>query len=120
GVTVANVAPTVSAASYDSASGTLVVSGANLQALAGGGNDIVASKFTLSGEGGATWTLTDTANVEITSSSAFTLILSAADKLQADRLFNRDGASATGGAVYNLAAADDWSAGAEVSVNIAD
>lgn len=119
-VSVSNVAPTVSSASYDSASGTLVVSGANLQALAGASNDIVASKFTLSGEGGATWTLTDTANVEITSSSAFTLTLSAADKLQADRLFNRDGASATGGAAYNLAAADDWAAGAEASVNIAD
>ena len=46
----------------------------------GATNDIVANKFTFTGEGSSTHTLTDTSNVEITSGTTFTLTLSSTDK----------------------------------------
>jgi len=51
-----------------------------LLSLSGAGNDVVASKLTLTGEGGASYTLTDTANVDINSGTSATLTLSTTDK----------------------------------------
>ena len=106
GVTV-QVAPSIATASYNATAGTLVVTGANIQAN-GGGADIDASAFTLSGEGGATHTLTDTSDVERTSISGFTLNLSAADQAAVAQILNKDGTTSTGGSTFNLSAADDW------------
>ncbi|SFM70128.1 protein of unknown function, partial [Nitrosomonas nitrosa] len=119
GITVSNVpAPTITSATYDASTGTLAVTGNGFLSLAGATNDIVASKFTFTGEGGATYTLTDSANVEITSGTAFTLMLSATDKAAVDALLNRNGTSAYDATTYNLAAADDWAAGADAAVNV--
>src|SRR5690606_33831955 len=77
GITVSNVAvPTITSATYDVATGTLVVTGTGFLTLSGANNDIVASKFTLMGEGGATYTLTNTNDVNITNGTSFTLTLS--------------------------------------------
>lgn len=102
--------PTITSATYDASTGALVVTGTNFQATAGAANDIVANKFTLTGEGSTTYTLTDTANVEIASSTSFTLVLSATDRAAVNQLLNKNGPSSTGGTTYNLAAADDWDA----------
>ena len=68
GITVNNVAvPSITSSAYDAATGTLTVSGSGFTKLSGASNDIIASKFTVTGQAGATYTLTDTANVEITS-----------------------------------------------------
>ena len=121
GVTVSNVpVPTITSATYDVATGSLVVAGTGLLSLNGATNDIVANKFTLTGEGGATYTLTDTANVDISSATAFTLTLSATDQAGIAGLFNKNGSASTGGTTYNLAAAEDWTAGADPSVAVAD
>lgn len=121
GITVSNVAsPTITSATYDASTGTLAVAGVNFLALSGATNDIVASKFTIVGEGGETYTLTDTADVDITSATAFTLILSATDLAAVNRIINKNGTTSTGGATYNLTAAEDWAAGADVAVNVAD
>lgn len=121
GITVSNVAsPTITSATYDAGTGTLAATGANLLALSGAANDIVASKFTIVGEGGETYTLTDTADVDIASATAFTLILSATDLAAVNRIINKNGTTSTGGATYNLTAAEDWTAGADVAVNVAD
>ncbi len=112
--------PTVTSSTYNASTGALVVTGTNYLAASGATNDIIANKFTLTGEGGANYTLTDTANVEITSVSAFTLTLSATDKTAIDLLVNKAGASSTGGTTYNLAAAEDWNAGADANLIIAD
>src|SRR5690606_30140057 len=81
GITVSNVAvPSITSATYDAATGTLTVTGAGFLSLNGANNDIVANKFTFTGEGGGTYTLTDTENVEITSGTSFTLVLSATDR----------------------------------------
>ncbi|MGI2138004.1 beta strand repeat-containing protein, partial [Shewanella baltica] len=113
-------APTVTSSTYDASTGVLVVTGANLKKLNGATNEIVANKFTLYGEGGSSYTLTDTANVEVTSGISFTLTLSATDKAGANLIMNKDGASSTDISTYNLAAAEDWNAGADAAVNIAD
>jgi hypothetical protein len=121
GVTVGNVpVPAITSATYDASTGTLTVTGSGFLSLSGAGNDIVANKFTFTGEGGATYTLTDTANVEITSGTSFTLILSAADKAALDQIVDKNGTSAAGGTTYNLAAAEDWAAGADAAIVTAD
>src|SRR3990167_2405874 len=121
GVTVSNVAvPTITSATYDASTGTVVVTGTGLLSSSGASNDIDASKFTLTGEGGATYTLTDTADVEITSGTSFTLTLSATEKAALNQIVNKIGTSATNGTTYNLAAAEDWAAGADAAVTVAD
>ncbi|MBX3619149.1 MAG: DUF4347 domain-containing protein [Rhizobacter sp.] len=121
GVTVSNVAvPAITSATYDESSGTLVVTGSGFLSSSGSNNDIVANKFTLTGEGGSTYTLTDTSNVEITSGTSFTLSLSATDKAALNQILNKNGTSSTGGTTYNLAAAEDWAAGADAAVVVAD
>ncbi|PHV08325.1 hypothetical protein CSQ96_06590 [Janthinobacterium sp. BJB412] len=108
-VTVANVrAPAIGGARYDAASGVLSVSGSDLVKLAGAGNDIVAAKLTLSGEGGQLYTLSDTANVEVDSADGFSLTLSAHDRAALNLLLNKNGASASGGAGFSLSAGAGW------------
>jgi hypothetical protein len=121
GITVSNVAvPAITSATYNAATGALTVTGSGFLSLAGASNDIVANKLTLTGEGGATYTLTDTANVEIASPTAFTVTLSATDRSAVGLILNKNGFGSTGGIAYNLAAADDWDAGADAAANIAD
>ncbi|AHF04284.1 Hemolysin-type calcium-binding protein [Marichromatium purpuratum 984] len=121
GLTVSNVpTPTLTSATYDASNGTLVVTGSGLLARGGAANDIDASRLALVGEGGASHTLTDTADVELTSATGFTLTLSATDRAAVGPLLNQDGTSATGGTTYNLAAAEDWAAGAAAAVTDAD
>jgi len=121
GITAGNVAvPAITSSTYDASTGALVATGTGFLKLTGATNDIVANKFTFTGEGGATYTLTDTANVEITSGTAFTITLSATDKAAINQMINKNGTSSTGATTYNLAAAEDWTAGAAAGVTDAD
>ncbi len=120
-IAVSNVAvPTITSSTYDAVTGVLTVTGTGLTGLTGAGNDIVANKFSLQGEGGASYTLTTTSNVEVTSSTSFTLTLSAADRLGANLILNKNGTSSTSVNTYNLIAAEDWNAGVDSAVVIAD
>ncbi|MGN6282339.1 Ig-like domain-containing protein, partial [Frateuria sp.] len=120
-VTVSNVpTPTITSATYNASTGSLVVTGSGFLSLSGATNDIVANKLTFTGEGGQTYTLTDTADVDITSAASFTLFLSATDKAGINLIVNKIGTSSTGGTTYNLAAAEDWAAGADAAVSVAD
>ena len=104
--------PTIISATYDATTGMLVVTGANLVSVGGSDDDIVATAFRLRGEGAVSYTLTNTANVEITSSASFTLVLSETDRAAVNRLFNKNGTAPTGGAAeYNLAVSDGWTEG---------
>ena len=121
GVTVSNVAvPTIASSTYDASTGSLVVTGTGFLSKSGATNDIVANKFTFTGEGGATYTLTDSSNVEVTSGTAFTVTLSATDKAALNLIMNKNGTSATSTTTYNLNAAEDWAAGADAAVNVVD
>ena len=121
GITVSSVpAPTITSSTYDAGNGALVVTGTGLLKRSGATNDIDVSKLTFKGEGGATYALTDTADVEIDSGIQFTVTLSATDKTEVNLLLNKEGTSSLDSTTYNLAAADNWAAGADAAVNVAD
>ncbi|ERM80577.1 hypothetical protein P872_12685, partial [Rhodonellum psychrophilum GCM71 = DSM 17998] len=121
GITVSNVAvPSITSATYNWSTGSLVVTGTWFVMSAGASNDIVATRFALTGEGGTTYTLTDTQNAEITNGTSFTLNLSATDQAAIKPILNKNGLSAIDATTYNLAAAEDWSAGTNPAVVIAD
>jgi hypothetical protein len=90
-----------------------------LVGLSGATNDIIANLFTFTGEGG-TYTLTNTSNIDVSSSASATLTLSATDLMNIRGLLNKDGAASSGATTYNLAAAEDWVAGAPTSATTAD
>ena len=111
--------PTITSATYNASTGVLVVTGTNLVAIAGATNDIDVSKLSLTGEGGSSYTLT-TSNVELTNATSFSITLNATDKTSINALLNKIGTSSIGGTTYNLAAAEDWNAGADPAVVLAD
>ena len=112
--------PVINSADYNASTGVLTVTGTGFPSAAGPNNDIVASKFTLTGEGGQTYTLASTANVDINSPTSFTLTLSDGDRAAIAQIINRAGTSSTNGTLYNLAASEDWAAGAPQSETVAD
>jgi len=108
GITVSNVvAPTITSATYDASTHVLTVTGTNLVGMPGANNDIDVSRLTLTGESGATYTLTST-DVDATSATSFSVTLNATDRAAVEQMFNKNGSSSAGGTTYNLAAADDW------------
>ncbi|MDE8741999.1 Ig-like domain-containing protein [Pectobacterium polaris] len=120
GVTVSNVqTPTITSSTYDNATGTLTVTGTNLVKQSGLNNDIDASKLTFTGQGGSSYTLSATSNVEIINATSFVVVLSATDRAGLSGIINQNGTSSLGGTTYNLAAADDWN-GPITGGNIAD
>ena len=58
--------------------------------------------------------------MEITNATTFTVTLSAVDKININGLLNKNGLTSDTGTTYNLAAADNWLAGAAASTDIAD
>ncbi len=120
GITVINVAvPAITSATYDASTGTFVVTGTGFLKLNGATNDIDISKLTITGQAGGTRTLTST-SVEITSGTSFTVTLNSADQTALLGLLNNNGTASLGSTTYNLAAAEDWAAGANASVVVAD
>ncbi|MDP3662430.1 MAG: DUF4214 domain-containing protein, partial [Nitrosomonas sp.] len=71
-ISAAVVPPTITSATYDASTNSLVVTGTNMTATSGALNDIDVSKLTLTGQGGATYTLTSS-NVELDSATQFTV-----------------------------------------------
>lgn len=97
--------PALTSATYDATAGNLVVTGTNMT----NGDTIAVNKFTISGEGGATYALTS-ANVTASSATTFSITLNAMDKAAVNQIINKNGGSANDSTPYNLAAADDWDA----------
>jgi hypothetical protein len=87
--------PKIDSATYNAPTGELQVTGQNLKAAAGAMNDIKANKLSLTGEGGATYALTDTSDVEISSSTQFTITLSVTDKVNLRELLNKNGSTSS-------------------------
>ena len=99
---------TISSATYNASTGNLVVTGTNLVANAGAANDIDVSKFTITGQGAHTYTLTTATDVEITSSTQFIISLNSKDKSEVKKLLNKNGKLAQDGTAFNLAVATGW------------
>ncbi len=120
-LTVSNVPkPAITSATFNAGTGVLEVTGTNLLSLSGAANDVVVNKFTIIGEGNATYTLTNTSNVELTNATSFTITLNTVDRAGVYYLLNKNGNSSGGGVTYNLAAAEGWNAGADALVTTAD
>jgi hypothetical protein len=108
-IAVTNVQlPTISSASYNAATHVLTVTGANLVGVVGANNDITVAKLGLTGEGGATRFLNTSSNVEVNSSTSFSVTLSGADIAAVEALLNKNGSISAGGTAYTLSAGDDW------------
>ncbi len=99
--------PTVTSATYDASSNSLIIAGTGMTATSGATNDINVSKLTLTGDGGATYTLTSS-SVEIDSATQFTVALNAADQTRVEGLLNKNGAISVDNTTFNIAAADNW------------
>ncbi len=112
--------PAITSATYNAVTGVVTVTGTGFLKASGAGNDIDASLFTFTGEGGETYTLTDTVDVDITSGTSFTLTASATDLAAMNQILNKNGTTSTSGTAYSLAAAEDWAMGADTAVNVVD
>jgi hypothetical protein len=112
-ISAAHVSPAITGADYDADAGVLRVAGTHFTGFTGDDNDIDVTKLSVTGEGGAAYTLTNaTADVEITDAGSFTAALGAADKAAVNALLNQAGTISIGGTAYNLAAAEGWVRGA--------
>jgi hypothetical protein len=87
-------------ATYNAISGVLTVTGTYFKANPGGA-DIDVSRFTITGESGATYTLTSP-GVEIISATSFSVVLNSNDKAALIPLFTKNGVNARNGTVYNV------------------
>ncbi|MBS0356191.1 MAG: DUF4347 domain-containing protein [Proteobacteria bacterium] len=108
-VTVVDTSPVVSSIAYDERSGVLTVTGTGFVALASG-KDIDASLFTFKGQGGS-YTLTDTADVEISSSTSFQIAVSATDQAALQQILTKNGTSSFNGKTYSVSTAEGWDTG---------
>jgi len=107
------VSPILASAAYSATTGQLTLSGNNLTTLAAG---YVASDFSITGDGGKVYQLSNGSSIVGTpSSSIVTLQLSASDQLAIDALLNKNGSVANNGTTYSLSAATGWDAGAAAS-----
>ena len=96
--------PAVGSVGYNAATGQLTLAGTHLIA-----SGYVPADFTLSGEGGARYTLTGGSVVAGSASSGgVTLQLNAADQQAVDNLLDYNGNSAGDGTAYNLTATAGW------------
>lgn len=99
--------PTITSAAYNATNSTLVVTGVGFTAN-GGGSDVDVSDLTVLGQGSGTRALLTSSDVEIDSSTQFTVTLGGADIAAVEALLNRDGTQSADSVTYNLAAADDF------------
>ena len=112
-----NILPLIDSATYNTSTGVLQVSGSGFVSKSGPANDIDVSKLLITGEGGSSYTLTSS-DVEVSSSTQFSVTLNSADQLNVGSLLNKNGTISDGGTSYKLSAVDDWVAGATASVDI--
>jgi Ca2+-binding RTX toxin-like protein len=119
--TVSNVtAPTITAATYDFATGQLVVTGTGFTRYSGVTNDVdVDAKLTIAGLGGVPYALTS-GDVEVASTTSFSVTLNTADRAAVHAILDQNGTSATDATPFNLAALNDWLMGASLEFEASD
>ncbi|WP_298236018.1 DUF4347 domain-containing protein, partial [uncultured Azohydromonas sp.] len=111
-ITAAAVGPALSSATYDASTNVLSVTGTGMTA----GDIIAVNKLTLTGEGGAAYTLTSN-NVTATSATTFSVTLNSTDQLNVEGLLNKAGTVSVGGTTFNLAGAANWDASRTTSAD---
>jgi hypothetical protein len=113
-VSVNGYAPTLSGVAYNEATGVLTLSGANFTTSKG---DYIVTDFTFKGEGGNTYTLSNSSVITGTpTAGGVTIQLSAADQVALNGLFDSNGSTAKDGVIYNLSAPAGWDTPAGVAI----
>jgi hypothetical protein len=105
--------PTISSVSYNANTGILSVVGTNFVKKSGADNDIDVSALSFKGNSG-TQALSNTTDIDISSSTNFSIPLNATDKALIETLLNNGDSS------YNLTLADNWLTGIADSVDLSD
>jgi hypothetical protein len=106
--------PTISSISYDANTGVLSVVGTNFVKKSGADNDIDVSALSFKGSGGTTQALSNTTDIDISSSTNFSITLDSSDKALIETLLNNGDSS------YNLTLADNWLTGIADNVDLSD
>jgi lipopolysaccharide export system protein LptA len=104
--TISEAVASITSAAYDASTGTLTVTGSNLTTSAG--DDINASRLTITGQSGSSYTLTNALFADTSSSTSFTVMLSNTDKLNVNGLLNKNGTSSVNSTTFNLAGSAGW------------
>jgi hypothetical protein len=108
--------PEITTALYNHATGSLIVTGVNLLTLSS--TDIVSSKFTITGESGATHTLTSL-DVELQSATQFTIAINTVDlNALSFNILNKNGSNSEQGSVYALSTIDGWNTTASTADSV--
>jgi len=117
-VSVNNVLPGITSATYNVATGQLSLTGHNFTAAT---SSYFVNDLSLTGDGGGSYTLSSGSSViAVPSTTSLTLQLSAADQLALDGLFNHNGVTANDGlSAYKLSATTGWDTSANASNGIA-
>ncbi len=103
--------PSIASVSYDAFNGQLILTGANFTTRA---SDFKVTSFSISGDGGHTYQLTNSSKVSGTpTSNSVTIQISATDQLAVNGLLNHNGQLANNGAANILAAGKGWDKGAK-------
>jgi hypothetical protein len=103
--------PTISTVAFNESTGTLTLTGTHLTKA---GSDYTVADFTVTGDKGTTYTLSDNTD-KFTPNAAGTSVaikLGANDWLAVGGLFNSKGTAAVDNTPYNLATANGWDTGA--------
>jgi autotransporter passenger strand-loop-strand repeat protein len=99
-------APVVSSVSYNAGTGQLSLTGTNFTTTTG---SYVVNNFTLKGDAGVSYTLSNGSNIVATpTNSAVTIQLSSTDQLAVNGLLNKAGNQANDGSTYYLSANSGW------------
>ncbi|MDO8777121.1 MAG: DUF4347 domain-containing protein, partial [Burkholderiaceae bacterium] len=100
--------PTLYSATYAQASGLLTIAGGSgVSSYFLTGDTLHPNLLTIKGEGGSTYVLTSS-NVSVSSGYQASFTLNTADRLAVNGLLNKNGTSAVGSTVYNIAGATNW------------
>lgn len=99
----------ISSATYNFATGALTINGVNLVAISGENNDVNPNRFTISAQGGRSYTLTNTTpNVDISDESGATIIVSGKDRAEINAILTMDGTLNESGQSYLLNVSSQW------------
>ncbi|PLX17336.1 MAG: hypothetical protein C0599_13860 [Salinivirgaceae bacterium] len=108
-IIVSNYAPpSIASATYDVATGILVVSGDRFASNVSANDDVDVSRVRIVGEGGTEEAISSSSDVEVTSYNEFSVILDNTDKSNIDAILNKNGTKSIDNTDYDIYATEDW------------
>lgn len=112
--------PSIVSAGYNRTESALKVNAVRL-ASAYNIKDIDVTRFTITGKGNASYTLTsESQDVDVDSETEFTIYIGGKDKEEVDKIIDIEGTTSSTGHPYNLAANNRWNTPVQPEINISD